>query len=131
MWDTDIATVLDLVRSGSTSDIYLYGHEAIDERYPKHTPDASFAHAHSQYPSLVIETSYPQRQKELTRLADEYISGSDGNIATILGLDTVMLRNRQRSRHRLIRRGSRSSSLSSNGQYMSLNRRSRRSKVIL
>ena len=57
--DTDIATVLDLVRSGSTSDIYLYGHEAIDERYPKHTSDASFAHAHSQYPSLVIETSYP------------------------------------------------------------------------
>ena len=85
--DTDIATVLDLVRSGSTSDIYLYEHEAIDERYPKHTPDASFAHAHSQYPSLVIETSYPQRQKELTRLADEHISCSDGNIAIVLGLD--------------------------------------------
>ena len=46
--DTDIATVLDLVRSESTSDVYLYGHEAIDERYPKHTPDDSFAHASSQ-----------------------------------------------------------------------------------
>ena len=52
--DTDIATVLDLVRSESTSDIYLYGHEAINERYPKQTPDASFAYAHSQYPSVVI-----------------------------------------------------------------------------
>lgn len=35
----------------------------------------------------MIETSYSQRQKDLTRLADEYVSGSDGNIATILGLD--------------------------------------------
>ena len=85
--DTDIATALDLVRSESTSDVYLYGHEAIDERYPKQSPDASFAHAHSQYPSVVIETSYSQCQKELTRLADEYISGSDGNIAIVLGLD--------------------------------------------
>ena len=30
--DTDIAAVLDLVRSESSSDVYLYGHEAIDER---------------------------------------------------------------------------------------------------
>ena len=37
--DTDVAAVLALVRSESTSDVYLYGHEAIDERYPKHTPD--------------------------------------------------------------------------------------------
>ena len=36
----------------------------------------------------MIETSYSQRQKDLARLADEYVSGSDGNIATILGLDT-------------------------------------------
>ena len=35
----------------------------------------------------MIETSYSQRQKELTRLADEYISGSDGNIAMIFRLD--------------------------------------------
>ena len=85
--DTDIATVLDLVKSESSSDVYLYEYEAIDERYPKHSPDASFAHTSSQYPSIVIETSYSQRQKELTRLADEYISGSDGNIAIILGLE--------------------------------------------
>ncbi|KAF6238837.1 hypothetical protein HO173_003344 [Letharia columbiana] len=73
--------------SESTSDVYLYGYEAIDERYPKHSSDASFAHANSQYPSVVIETSYSQHQKELTRLADEYVSGSDGNIAMVLGLD--------------------------------------------
>ncbi len=72
--DTDIAAVLDLVRSESTSDVYL-------------TPDASFAHADSQYPSIVIETSYSQHHKELARLADNNISGSDGNIAVILRLD--------------------------------------------
>ena len=86
--DTEIAVVIDLVRSESTSDVYLYGHEPINQRYPKHTPDASFAHARSQYPSIVVETSYSQHHKELARLADEYISGSDGNIAVILGLDT-------------------------------------------
>ena len=84
-WDTDIVAVLDLVRSESTSDVYLCGYEAIDDQYPKHTPDASFAHADSQYPSIVIETSYSQHHKELPRLADEYISGSNGNIAVILG----------------------------------------------
>ena len=85
--DTDIAAVLDLVRSESSSDVYFYGHKAIDERYPKHSPDASFAHAKSQYPSIVIETLYSQRQKDLAKLADEYVSGSDGNIAIVLGLD--------------------------------------------
>ena len=35
----------------------------------------------------MIETSYSQHHKELAGLADEYISGSDGNIAVILGLD--------------------------------------------
>ena len=45
--DTDIAAVLDLVRSESTSDVYLYGYEAIDDQYPKHTPDASFTHTDS------------------------------------------------------------------------------------
>ena len=35
----------------------------------------------------LIETSYSKHHKELARLADEYISGSNGNIAVILGLD--------------------------------------------
>ena len=35
----------------------------------------------------MIQTLYSQRQKELTRLADKYISDSNGNIAIILRLD--------------------------------------------
>ena len=34
----------------------------------------------------MIEISYSLYHKELARLADEYISGFDGNIAVILGL---------------------------------------------
>lgn len=83
----DVATIVNQVRSESTSNVYLYGDEPINDRYPKHTPDASFAHADSQYPSIIIETSYSQQHTVLRRLADEYICGSDGNIAAILGLD--------------------------------------------
>ncbi|KAL2040037.1 hypothetical protein N7G274_007440 [Stereocaulon virgatum] len=78
--------LFDSVRSESTSDAYFHGHEPIDERYPKYTRDASFPRADSQYP-LVIETSYSQKYKDLARLADEYICGSDGNIGVVLGLD--------------------------------------------
>lgn len=40
----NIATVLDLVRSESISDVYLYGYEAIDEYYFKHISDIFFTH---------------------------------------------------------------------------------------
>ena len=85
--DKEVAAVVDLVRSEATSDVYLYGHGSINNRYPKHTPDASFARADSQYPSIVIETSYSQQHKDLARLADDYICGSNGNISVVLGLD--------------------------------------------
>ena len=85
--DKEVAAVVDLVRSEATSDVYLYGHGSIDKRYPKHTPDASFARADSQHPSVVIETSYSQQHKDLAMLADDYICGSDGNISVVLGLD--------------------------------------------
>lgn len=36
---------------------------------------------------MIIEISYSRRPKDLARLADDYISGSDGNIAVVLGFD--------------------------------------------
>ncbi len=54
----EIAAIVDMVRSETISDVYLYGHEPIKGRYPKRSPDASLAHANSQYPSVIIETSY-------------------------------------------------------------------------
>ena len=84
--NTDIAPILDLIVKDACTDIHLYGHKPINKRYPQHSPDASFAHAKSQYPSIVIETSYSQKKK-LVVLADEYILGSDGNISIVLGFD--------------------------------------------
>ncbi len=45
--DRDVAAIVDQVRSASTSDVYLYGDEPINDRYHKHIPDASFAHVDS------------------------------------------------------------------------------------
>jgi hypothetical protein len=58
-----------------------------DSEYGKHDPDASFRHSKAQYPGIVIEISYSQKTRELTRLADDYILGSNGNIRVVIGLD--------------------------------------------
>jgi len=84
---TETAAIVDKLTSETTSDVYLHGHGPVNGRLPKRSPDASFAHTESQYPSVVIETSYSRRQKDLARLADDYICGSDGNIAVVLGFD--------------------------------------------
>jgi hypothetical protein len=48
-----------------------------DQEYGKHDPDAQFEHSKAQYPGVVIEVSYSQKRKDLARLADDYILGSD------------------------------------------------------
>ena len=85
--DDDVVAILDSVRSEASSDIRLYGYRSIKKGYLQRSPDASLAHVDSQYPSVIIETAYAQRRKDLVRLADEYICGSDGNISVILRLD--------------------------------------------
>ncbi len=76
--EINIATVINFVRSEATSDVILYGHRPTNGRYPKRSPDASFAHADSQYPSLIIETSYSQKRKHLAKLAGDYIRSRKG-----------------------------------------------------
>jgi hypothetical protein len=56
-------------------------------KFPERSPEASLAHADAQYPSFVIETSFSQTQKSLARSAGDYICGSDGIIAVVLGFD--------------------------------------------
>src|SRR5436305_15168289 len=46
--------------------------------YGPHDPDASFRHLRARYPGVIIEVSYSQKRKDLPRLADDYILGSDG-----------------------------------------------------
>lgn len=81
---TETAAIVNKLTSETTSDVYLHGHGPVDGRLPKRLPDAFFAHTESQYPFIVIKTSYSRRQKDLARLADDYICGSNGNINVIL-----------------------------------------------
>ncbi|MCJ1395237.1 hypothetical protein MMC18_008120 [Xylographa bjoerkii] len=58
-----------------------------DEEYSKHDPDAQFRHSKAQFPGIVIEVSYSQKRKDLERLADDYILGSNSDIRVVVGLD--------------------------------------------
>jgi hypothetical protein len=58
-----------------------------DPDFGRHDPDASFKHLKAQYPGVVIEVSYSQKRRDLQRLADDYILGSDGSIRLVVGID--------------------------------------------
>lgn len=76
-----------LIRDKGSPRITLKGFDPIEGTYPSHEPDGSFAYTRTQYPSLVIEISYPQKRKDLSKLADDYICGSNGEIKVVVGLD--------------------------------------------
>jgi hypothetical protein len=57
------------------------------DEYGRHDPDGSFGHKEAQYPGVIFEVSYSQKRRDLGRLADDYILGSDGNIRVVVGLD--------------------------------------------
>ncbi|MCJ1461849.1 hypothetical protein MMC07_000448 [Pseudocyphellaria aurata] len=52
-----------------------------------HDPDASFSHFEAECPSIILEVSNSQKRKDLSRLADEYIVGSDARIRVVIGID--------------------------------------------
>jgi hypothetical protein len=43
--EDSVATILSQIGSETTSDIYLYGFDAVNGKFPKRSPDASLAHA--------------------------------------------------------------------------------------
>ena len=58
-----------------------------DTEYGSHQPDASFQHFEAQYPGVILELSYSQKKKDLSRLVNEYILRSDADIHTVIGID--------------------------------------------
>lgn len=58
-----------------------------DSDFGRHDPDASFIHNDAEYPGVVIEMSYSQKRRDLARLADDYILGSDAMIRAVVGVD--------------------------------------------
>lgn len=55
--------------------------------YGRHDPDAQFRHLDAQYPGVVMEVSYSQKQKDMPYIAEDYILGSDGDIRRVICLD--------------------------------------------
>lgn len=50
-------------------------------------PDAAFRYKADEYPRVVLEISCPEKRKELGRMAKDYILGSEGNVALVIGLE--------------------------------------------
>ncbi|MCJ1469036.1 hypothetical protein MMC07_007668 [Pseudocyphellaria aurata] len=70
------------IKSNSTSTFNFY-----DKAYGPHSPDASFKHRKARFSSVILEVSYSQKRKDLSRLADEYLLGSDARIRVVIGID--------------------------------------------
>lgn len=74
-----IATVARQICASASGDLFLDDKE-------KRSPDWQWRHERG-LPPLVVEISYSQKTKDLSRLADEYIVGSNGSIGTVVGID--------------------------------------------
>ncbi|SLM35946.1 hypothetical protein LPUS_05356 [Lasallia pustulata] len=89
----EIQTQLDSIEGASAAfakKIIPSGSASIkfaDQGYCKHDPDTQFRHSKARYPSVVIEVSHSQKRKDLERLADDYILGSESEIRVVVGLD--------------------------------------------
>lgn len=61
--------------------------EFSDTEYGPHEPDGQFAHVRAQYPGVILEISFPEKRKDLVRLADDYLLRSNGAIRVMIGVD--------------------------------------------
>ncbi|OAQ59075.1 hypothetical protein VFPPC_12275 [Pochonia chlamydosporia 170] len=55
--------------------------------FGRHDPDAQFRHLDAQYPGVVMEVSYSQKQKYTPYIAEDCILGSDGDIRRVVVMD--------------------------------------------
>lgn len=74
------------IESDSTSDIQLHLAGIRSDR-SKRSPDEAFSHKHAKFPGVVIEVAYSQKRKDLPKLADDYILGTNGNMKMVMGFD--------------------------------------------
>lgn len=81
--DGDFASRITSVGSAR---IFLETDDA-DSKTVRRQPDGQFQHKDSIYPGVVLEVSWSQDGKDLRRLAEDYILGSDGKIKAVVGFD--------------------------------------------
>ena len=77
------ATLAQNIRFAASSSIFL-------EDGARRDPDMQFTYKAAKYPSLVVEIAYSQSSKNggknLSKLADQYITESNGSIRTVVGI---------------------------------------------
>lgn len=86
--DDDDGRFASAIRNCESSTIFLIEFEAHEEgKFIRRDPDKQFQHKGAAYPSLIIEVSYTQKRKDVSKLAEEYILYSNGDIKAVIGLD--------------------------------------------
>ena len=85
--DGTVGAVASNIAHRSTTRIFLYSDASGGAGCLRHSPDSAFARRGARYPSVVIETSFAQKRKDLPKLAEDYILGSRGRITLVIGLD--------------------------------------------
>ncbi|GAB7336125.1 hypothetical protein MBLNU13_g08913t1 [Cladosporium sp. NU13] len=107
--ETTAAEIRRIRKSGSTALQYtepeLDGSDQKATREPvivRHSPDASFKHpiAGSQAPGLVVEVSYSQRSKKLSRSAESYIINSEHKIRCVVAIDITYIPPEHKESHK-------------------------------
>jgi hypothetical protein len=107
--ETTAAEIRRIRKSGSTTLQYtepeLDGSDQEATREPvivRHSPDASFKHpiAGSQAPGLVVEVSYSQQSKKLSRLAESYIINSEHRIRCVVAIDITYIPPEHKGSHK-------------------------------
>ena len=82
------ATIAQNTRPSGSASIYL-------EDGARRDPDMQLKYKGARYPSLIIEIAYTQSGKDLTKLADQYITESSGSIRTVIGISIDYQRTKQ------------------------------------
>lgn len=77
------------IKGSGSSRIYLGDKEKQDKilKCLRRQPDGQFGHKEAEYPGVVIEVSYSQDGKQLSKIAKQYIHYTDGNIKAVICLD--------------------------------------------
>ncbi|MCJ1281277.1 hypothetical protein MMC26_000595 [Xylographa opegraphella] len=89
----DVCRQIDIIRGGNNPaaeiarKVHCLGSTSIYlEDGARRDPDKEFRYEGAKYPSLVIEIAYSQRRKNLSKLADQYIVESSGQIRIVIGI---------------------------------------------
>ncbi|TKA65602.1 hypothetical protein B0A49_12935, partial [Cryomyces minteri] len=92
---------LDKVSRRGNPDIF-FDHNSDSEADPNkrshNSPDAAFRHKQASWPSVILEVSYSQKRKDLSKLAYRYIRNSEASIKSVVGLDIEYTSPRRRTK---------------------------------